>query len=198
MEVWFPSGLPLCVRCSGWRRPYLLLYVARQSLLCVGSRWAAGMCASPGVARQRGPGSTHHCNTPEMNPAPPHPTPLTRPASEHRRRILRTACPAGTLNIPKCPPHTVAYEPLSNFKHRLPWSSQATPHSAWSPTTPWEMIHRRTTFHTPQAPSPMSPRVATSFLASLQLVEMDWIGLQSPYHSLPQVPPWAPQRQECL
>mmetsp|Transcript_2270 Transcript_2270/g.4309 ORF Transcript_2270/g.4309 Transcript_2270/m.4309 type:complete len:90 (+) Transcript_2270:248-517(+) len=40
--------------------------------------------------------------------------------------------------------------------------------------TPWEALERRTTFHTPQPPSPMSPRVAANLLAELQLVEMDW------------------------
>ena len=107
-------------------------------------------------------------------PPPPTHTPApqpTRPADQHHPWISRTV----RLSDSRSTQWPV--NPLSNFKHRLPGSSQATPHSARALTTPREMIRHRTTIQMPQAPYPMPPLVATNLLASQS--GLKWNGMHA-------------------
>ena len=108
----------------------------------------------------------------EYSTPPPPPRTPRRPTPS---QDIEDCTPARNPKYPKrFTPHTVAYTPLSNLRARLPHTSLATPSTVHCMHTPWEALERRTTFHTPQPPSPMSPRVAANLLAELQLVEMDW------------------------
>ena len=108
----------------------------------------------------------------EYSTPPPPPRTPRRPTPS---QDIEDCTPARNPKYPKrFTPHTVAYTPLSNLRARLPHTSLATPSTVHCMHTPWEALERRNTFHTPQPPSPMSPRVAANLLAELQLVEMDW------------------------
>ena len=55
----------------------------------------------------------------------------------------------------------------------LPNHTEATPATSRRTSTPYRVGPARTTFHTPQSLSPMSPRVSLQLLASLELVAME-------------------------
>ena len=145
-----------------------------------------GSMGGGGVSEgEEGGGGVHHHRPtpppPKRSPTPPNPSPRNESFLSSRPTKATTGRSPGPKGRnpppPPPPPHGLrrpSLPPNPPTPPRPPHRHTATPSTVHCMHTPWEALERRNTFHTPQPPSPMSPRVAANLLAELQLVEMDW------------------------
>ena len=136
-------------------RPYIRSTLAQVFLSHYGA-WGKLVCPSQGGRTFTSAGWGGGSIEPRGWAAPP-PPPCLHVAAEWKRS--RPASVWSAVRTPKRGP--------------LPNHTEATPATSRRTSTPYRVGPARTTFHTPQSLSPMSPRVSLQLLASLELVAME-------------------------